>query len=166
MDGIVIRPATAGDLAAVAELRWQMHQARRETTVPQADFVADFLAWAAEHESSHRCLVAVSDGSVIGMAWLAVTPRVPFPGTSHRASGDLQSMYVLPEHRGNRVGGRLVEAVLALARDLGLERVTVHSSRRAVPMYERAGFELSPVLFQADTAHPGAGGTAVPSRHQ
>jgi GNAT superfamily N-acetyltransferase len=59
---------------------------------------------------------------------------------------------VLPEHRDSGVGSRLIETVLALARDAGLERVTVHSSDRAVPVYERAGFASAPVLLQADTA--------------
>ena len=36
--------------------------------------------------------------------------------------------------------GATVEAVLAEARRLGLEHVTVHSSRRAVPLYHRTGF--------------------------
>jgi N-acetylglutamate synthase-like GNAT family acetyltransferase len=39
-------------------------------------------------------------------------------------------MYVIPGERDGGVGGRLVEAVLARAQDLGLERVTVLSSPR------------------------------------
>lgn len=41
-------------------------------------------------------------------------------------------------------------AVLELARTLGLERVTVHSSVRATSAYARQGFAVSPQLLQAD----------------
>jgi len=54
---------------------------------------------------------------------------------------------VIPGERDGGVGGRLVEAVLARAQDLGLERVTVHSSPRAIPAYARRGFAPSPRLL-------------------
>jgi GNAT superfamily N-acetyltransferase len=153
VDGIEIRPAHAADLAAVAELRWHMHQARRQAAATTLDeYVQQFVAWASAHEFSHRCLVAVFAGTVIGMAWLAISPRVPTPDAFRRASGDVQSVFVRPEHRDNGVGGLLTEAVLALARELGLERVTVHSSGRAVPVYQRAGFAVSPRLLQMHPA--------------
>lgn len=89
------------------------------------------------------------------MAWLATTPRVPTPVALRRATGDVQSVFVVPEHRNSGVGSRLIEAVLALARELGLERVTVHSRIRAVAVYERAGFAVSPRLLRADTTRSG-----------
>lgn len=88
--------------------------------------------------------------AVIGAAWLALTPRVPHPGAPERTSGDVQSVYVVPEERSAGLGGRLLDEVLALARELELARVTVHSSVRAVSAYLRAGFARSAVLLQAD----------------
>jgi len=49
-------------------------------------------------------------------------------------------VYVVPELRDRRIGAALLAAVLAVARGLELEHVTVHSSDRAVPLYQRAGF--------------------------
>ncbi|KND29491.1 GNAT family N-acetyltransferase [Streptomyces acidiscabies] len=46
------------------------------------------------------------------------------------------------------VGGRLLGAVVERARELGVERLTVHSSGRAVPAYVRAGFAGSERLLQ------------------
>lgn len=151
---IEIRTASAADLAAAAELRRQMESERRRVD-PHDGFVAAFVAWAAEQAPTHRCLVAVSGEAVIGMAWLAVTPRVPTPRSHRRAAGDLQSVYVVPEHRGRGVGSRLIEAVLALAGELGLERVTVHSSSRAITAYERAGFAVSHRLLQTEVGSSG-----------
>ncbi|MET9829764.1 GNAT family N-acetyltransferase [Streptomyces sp. NPDC006385] len=53
-----------------------------------------------------------------------------------------------PETRDAGLGGRLITETLARAGELGLERVTVHSSPRAIPAYARLGFENSPRLLQ------------------
>lgn len=50
---------------------------------------------------------------------------------------------MVPEERDRAVGDQLIGTVLALARDLGLERVTVHSTDRAVTAFARRGFSLS-----------------------
>lgn len=151
MDDIAVRPARPDELRALAELRRQWtEELGRESVVTRGEFVRHFIAWAKEHRSSHLCVVMLRRGRIIGMAWLAVTARVPHPGVLARSSGDLQSVYVVPDERDGGLGGRLVEGVLRIARDLGLERVTVHSSDRAIPAYARRGFSGSPRLLQAE----------------
>lgn len=157
MDDITIRPAGPDDLEAVAGLRWQWVLENGDTPVTtREEFVRRFLAWAAENAGSHRCMVLVRAGEIIGMAWLAVLQRVPSPGALDRASGDLQCVYVIPGARDGGLGGRLLDAVLLRARDLGLERVTVHSSPRAIPAYARRGFEPSPRLLHAHVGRSAA----------
>lgn len=146
---IAIRPAGPGELPAVAELRWQWtRECYGPPDIPMDQFVPRFVAWARENASTHRCLVMVRGEVVIGMAWLATTPRVPHPRAFERRSGDVQCVYVTPEERDRGLGGRLIDAVVSWAGDLGLERVTVHSSDRAIPAYSRHGFEASPRLLQ------------------
>ena len=153
MDDITIRPAEPAELDFVAELRWRwILEGGHQPVTSREEFVRHFVDWAAEHTGSHRCMVVVRDGVLIGMAWLAVVQRVPTPHALRRASGDLQCVYVIPGERDGGVGGRLVEAVLARAQDLGLERVTVHSSSRAIPAYARRGFASSPRLLHTEVA--------------
>ncbi|WOX09648.1 GNAT family N-acetyltransferase [Streptomyces sp. N50] len=150
MDDITIRPAEPAELDVVAGLRWRWFlEGGDQPVTTRAEFVRHFVDWAEENGSSHRCMVVVRDGTLMGMAWLAVVQRVPSPQALRRASGDLQCVYVIPGERDGGVGGRLVEAVLARAQDLGLERVTVHSSPRAIPAYARRGFASSPRLLHA-----------------
>ncbi|MFE0022216.1 GNAT family N-acetyltransferase [Amycolatopsis sp. NPDC059021] len=149
MEDITIRPARPDDLSAVAELRWNWAQEIYGTPdLSLEEFVPRFVAWA--QETSHRCLVLVRGQVVVGMAWLAITGRVPHPRAIERRSGDVQCVYVVPEERDRGLGGGLIEAVLAWASELGLERVTVHSSDRAIPAYVRHGFEASPSLLQLE----------------
>lgn len=151
MADIVVRPVLDEELETVGRLRWRWGTGD-ESGAGSEEFVRSFAAWAHENKATHRCLVVLRGETVIGMAWLAVTPRVPHPGALRRASGDLQSVYVVPEERGAGLGGRLIDAVLAAAGDLGLERVVVHSSERAVPAYSRSGFAVSRQLLQARPA--------------
>ncbi|MGF0176129.1 GNAT family N-acetyltransferase [Streptomyces sp. Marseille-Q5077] len=159
-DNITVRPAEPGELEAVAGLRWQWILENDDAAPAAADrdgFVRHFVDWAGRNAASHRCMVLVDndvggDLGIIGMAWLAVVRRVPTPHAPDRASGDLQCVYVVPEARDAGLGGRLITETLARARDLGLERVTVHSSPRAIRAYARQGFENSPRLLQTHVA--------------
>jgi len=138
---VTIRKATPVDAAALATFRWgPRSEEDAETGTGRAEFVASFSAWLVEHLPTHLPFVAELDGAVVGMAWLAVAERVPSVDRRYRRFGDVQSVYVVPELRNSGIGAALLREVLAEARRLGLEHVTVHSSDRAVPFYERVGF--------------------------
>jgi GNAT superfamily N-acetyltransferase len=150
---ISIRDAEPGDLAAVAELRWQWVLENDGTpVVSHEEFLALFVEWAQANRGTHSCTVARRGETVIGMAWLAVVPRVPSSRAPMRASGDVQCVYVVPAERDAGVGGRMLAAVLVRAADAGLQRVTVQSTPGAVTAYERAGFAASARLLQATPA--------------
>ena len=141
-------------MAAVGGLRWD--SLLENGGVPDSsrdDFAARFAEWAGGH-GGHECFVAVAGDRVVGMMWLAVVERVPSARSFERASGDLQCAYVVPDRRNTGIGGRLIDAVLTRAAERGLERVTVHSSPRAVPVYERHGFtSADDRLLQAFVAY-------------
>src|SRR6266545_249706 len=139
---VTVRRATAADAPALARLRWRWPGEERDETGPDhAAFLEYFSAWVVDHLSTHLPFLAEVDGRVAGMAWLMLATRVPSPTRIDRRTGDVQSVYVVPELRNSGVGAALLDAVLAEARDRGLEHVTVHSSDRAVPFYLRAGFQ-------------------------
>ena len=140
MDDVEIRPPRPDEWAPVGGLRWDsLRENGGEPSDARDVFSERFAAWAGTH-GGHECFVAVRDNEVLGMMWLAAVDRVPSARLFDRASGDLQCAYVVPDQRNNGIGGRLIEAILARAAELGLERVTVHSSPRAIPAYERHGF--------------------------
>jgi GNAT superfamily N-acetyltransferase len=148
--GITIRAAEPADLVAVANLRWHwVLETDGDPAVSHDEFVDFFVDWAARSDGTHHCTVARRGDTVIGMAWLAVLPRVPSPRALVRASGDVQCVYVVPTERDAGVGARMLDTVLSQAFDLGLERVTVHSSPGAITAYLRVGFEVSDRLLQA-----------------
>lgn len=141
-----------GQLARLLWLNASPDERQRQS--PES-FATDLSAWWAAHARSHVVFIARHHApDVVGMAWLAIVPRVPRPGTTARLSADIQSVFVLPAERGRGVGTALVQAATARALRLGAAHVTVHSSEGAVPLYERLGFASSRVLLQRP-ADPG-----------
>lgn len=150
-----IRHARDDELERVVRLRWLWTTREREQTpdMDEAGFIAGAADWARRHAETHIAHVAATDdGAIIGMAWLALTPRVATPHSLDRWSGDLQSCYVLPDYRGEGIGGRLVQAVLDTASTRGAEHVTVHASADSPTLYARNGFRHSSRLLFADSA--------------
>jgi GNAT superfamily N-acetyltransferase len=145
MDETAIRPATEDDLHSVAALRWQwlVEENGAVFSIPEDMFIRQFASWAHEHAQTHRCLVAERDGAVIGMAIFALFDRVPTPRDLERVSAELQCVYVAPTARSSGIGARLIDSAVTAAGDFGAERITVHSSERAVTSYARAGFSSS-----------------------
>lgn len=138
------------DVAELARLLWLNASPEQRADQSAEAFVDDLAAWWASHDDSHFAFVARLDSELVGMAWLAVVPRVPRPGMTTRRSADIQSVFVVPEFRGQRVGSALVQAAAEHALELGAGHVTVHSGRKAVPVYERLGFASSRQLLQKE----------------
>ena len=149
-----IRTAGTADVGSVAGLLLQFAESDG-TAGDRRRFATDLLGWWEVHRDSHRAfLAALPSGDAVGMAWLALTARVPRPGATSRLCGDLQSLYVVPEHRSTGVGAALVGSALRHAESLGLEHVTVHANERARRLYERVGFRSSGDLLMWTAADP------------
>ena len=82
------------------------------------------------------------------MAWLAVFDRVPNPDSFVRLSGDIQSVYVVPEQRGLGVATRMVEMLVEIADARGIASISADSSEQALAFYHRLGFRRSLLLLQ------------------
>jgi GNAT superfamily N-acetyltransferase len=143
-----IRVAGPDDLPTLAHLLW-LHAAPDEQATQSPDsFAEEVVDGWGRHQSTHTGFLARSgDATHVGMAWSALLPRTPRPGSVERWSGDIQSVFVLPEYQGEGIGSALVRAAAERAERAGAARVTVHSGRKAVPVYERLGFTSSPQLM-------------------
>jgi len=144
-----ISQANADDIADLARLLWLDTHDKEPAEQSVDEFAAELEQWWAGHQDSHLAFVARLLGpEIVGMAWVALVPRVPRPGATSRLSADIQSVFVMPKQRGQGIGSALVGAASEHAAHLGSLRVTVHSGRKAVPVYERLGFESSRQLLQ------------------
>src|SRR6266511_659227 len=102
---VTVRRATAADAPALARLRWRWPGEERDETGPDhAALLAYFSAWVVDHLSPHLPFLAELAGRVARMAWLMLATRVPSPTRIDRRTGDVQSVYVVPELRNSGVG--------------------------------------------------------------
>jgi len=152
----IIRRAGTADLSAVAGLRWRwsVQENGAAPVMSREQYDAALVAWAAEHRDSHVGFVAELDGSIVGMTWIAITPRFPTPQSAERRTADLQSVYVVPEARGHGIGSALVRAAIEEAVARGASRAVVHSSDAAIELYARHGFVSSARLRDRDLPEP------------
>lgn len=134
MTEATVRSSTPTDFEMIAALRWSWIVDENGTpgVVERDVFVQEFVAWAHTNSATHHPFVAEVEGQVVGMAWLALYPRVPSPRALTRITGDVQSVYVVPELRDQGIGSRLIAATVDAATALGVEIMVVHSSPDSV----------------------------------
>ncbi len=147
---IEARRAEESELEQTVRLRWSWAAEFGVASVlDEEEYVTGAAQWAREHAATHVPHIALrGPGLIVGMAWLALTPRVPTTKSLDRWSGDLQSCYVVPEQRGRGIGAALVRAVLATAGERGVEHVTVHATAdNAARLYAGNGFVASERLL-------------------
>lgn len=134
---MTIRPAGPEDRDAVTELlaaQFDEHDIAlsRETLAAAVDGV---LVDAGRGV----LLLALLGDTPVAVAYLAWTWTLEHGGRV----GWLEELYARPEHRGRGVGGALLEAVCARAREAGCRALDLEvesSHARAIRLYERRAF--------------------------
>jgi len=126
-----VRPATAADARAMAELFAAVAQERTgiatEPPVDVEERTAQFTATLAES------IVAVADGQVVGMIHTTV---------SRHGFGEV-GMLVGREWRGRGVGSALIHATIDWAHDQGLHKLCLEvfaHNAAAIALYRKCGF--------------------------
>ena len=103
---------------------------------PALENVQKFIA--SNVKLGHPQFVAEHIGRVVG--WCDAIPGEKVSGTAH--IGRL-GMGIVSDYRGNRIGQRLLEATIELARGVGLEKIelSVYASNvPAICLYRKLGF--------------------------
>lgn len=152
---VAIRAATAEDAAQLAELKllWSPPDVEPKDC-ERAMFAHDLRSWIEAAPDARICTVAAIGDQLVGMAWLVVFERAPDYDARRRLTGDVQSVFVRPAHRGHGIAGELVRALLGAADDRGVLRVTVSANVDAAPVYLRAGFRDAPMLLERRRERP------------
>ncbi|MDO4258236.1 MAG: GNAT family N-acetyltransferase [Actinomycetaceae bacterium] len=161
LESISIRPISAEETPLLEEFTyWAIHIPQGETPPERSILKEPFLRALFEGFGSgayDRAVVAHDGHEIIGIAWVrichsygSVAPDIPELAIS-----------VLPDQRGRGVGMCLMQALLRLIDEDGVEKISlsVQKDNRAVRLYERCGFT---VLKEQETdfimvrSHPSA----------
>lgn len=78
------------------------------------------------------CFVACDNDRIVGIISGFADYNVGF--------GDM--FYVLPQHRHSTVGGRLMQRLVQMCKDLNLDTLTLDCMEQSIKMYEKLGFRV------------------------
>lgn len=138
-----LRPSTLADLEThvahrIAMFR-DMEMGTEEGLKRMAEaFRPQLRSWLLTGQC--RGLVAEVHGKPVAGALLLLKESLPTPVTPLSVRGYLFNVYTDPTHRRRGLASRLTQALLDLARELGVEILELHASLEAEPMYQRLGF--------------------------
>jgi GNAT superfamily N-acetyltransferase len=138
---IDVRPATVGDVEALAALRWEFRAGRAAPAESQASFLARCTEWMRQalETGTWRSWIAVREDRIVGQVWLQPLAKVPNPVGELERHAYLSNLFVVPDERGG-VGTQLLQRALDWAAANGVDRVVLWPSARSVTLYERHGF--------------------------
>lgn len=69
--------------------------------------------------------------------------RMPMPTYDPGGWGYVSLLYVLPTHRGQGLGAQLFYAAERDAMKMGLSRVLLHPTEKAIPLCRRCGYQTA-----------------------
>ncbi|MEV5966035.1 GNAT family N-acetyltransferase [Kribbella sp. NPDC051952] len=150
-----IRPATPADLdgvVACVTALFVQDSGTRDPLRNQGWPAAHAAEWCAGMIAAPSALVLVAtDGEdVVGHL---IGDLMPASDMWTGARAELVSMYVDPASRGAGVGGRLVDAFVAWAKDGGAARLTVTAyaeNEAALALYRKHGFAPLSIISTVD----------------
>ncbi|MHB8900714.1 MAG: GNAT family N-acetyltransferase [Thermoguttaceae bacterium] len=138
MEQLQIRPAAAGDLAAINAI--YNHYVIHSTTTYQTDpeTAEGRQAWFSARGPAHPVTVAEAGGEVLG--WAALSPFRSKAAYRHTVEN---SVYVRHDARGKGVGGALLSDLVRRAGELGHHSVVAvidADQAASIALHSRWGF--------------------------
>lgn len=100
-------------------------------------------AWADRRTPEQHARIIASTATFVAEAGLTVAgfANVALDGIGTLQHGEVDQLFVTPDHGGRGVARLLLHAVERAAREHGLARLITHVSWRAVPVFERSGYQ-------------------------
>jgi len=142
----IVRKARPEDFKAVQDLNYQLFVHDQEydpllkMTWPYDKEGAAYLAKRVAGKEG-VCFVAELDGRVIG--YLCGGMMKPYSYRMVKKQAELENTLVAAEYRGQRIGEKLFESLMAWAKEQGAERILVSAAAQnleAIKFYRRVGF--------------------------
>ncbi len=141
-----LRPAAAGDAAAMVDVHYAAVQA-----IDRRLYSDEVLAaWSPTPEESRRAWLADLVGRDTTLSLVAVSASAAIVGFCIALPGEalLKSLYVHPACSGQGIGQALLRQVEARCRALGVAVLELNASHNAVTFYRRCGYEARGPVVQ------------------
>jgi len=171
---VVVRRATAADLATIVELRLAMMieitELRRVSGAPTDPLDLAALRppnerWIAEHlDRDFLAWLAEIDDRPVGSVGLLWFSHPPGPTSAPGTEAYLLNVYTRPEARRMGLARALMERAIEAAREAGVKRVWLRTSEAGRPLYESLGFRPRDNDLRLDIEQPRAASSTSSAR--
>ncbi len=151
----MLRRGSAADLAALEPLWVSVHHRHAEAMPELAPYVDDQQTWAARSalyaellgKRDTILLLAAADGELVGYGLAHVMPAgdtwVADTWQTGNRIGEIESLAVLPSHRGHGIGTQLLTGLESELRAIGVRDLIIGvlpGNEAAIRLYQRHGF--------------------------
>ena len=156
---VVIRPMQPDDEPFQWDMGWEATAMNAEARARGRDTVMALPQlrryFVGMGRSGDAGVVAVTtDGARLGVAWYRLFSAEETGFGFIAVDVPVLAMGVVPEERGQGIGGALLDALLALAREQGFRALSLAVDRQnpARRLYERKGFRDAGISDSSDTS--------------
>jgi ribosomal protein S18 acetylase RimI-like enzyme len=146
MAAAALRRATAEDAAIIARHRRCMFADMGASDAAMLAWVEEAARpWLRERLADGRYIGVLieADGAVIAGGGMEVLQGAPNPRTRDNRRGYIYNVYTEPAHRRQGHARRIMGALLATLREMGITRADLHASDEGRALYEALGFETT-----------------------
>lgn len=140
---MTIREINLGDVGIITRMRIQMLEEVSDQPLPEG-LDSSVHRFIMKHMLDNTCLgmAAEQDGQIIADAVIYLFETMPDEFNVRGLTAILYNVYTLPEFRGQGIMTRMLPEVIRLAREAGAEELKMSAEKKAIPLYERMGFQL------------------------
>ena len=141
---MTIREINLGDVGIITRMRIQMLDEVTDEPLPEA-LESSVHHFILKHMMDRTCLgvVAEQDGEVIADAVIYLFETMPDEVNVQGLTAMLYNVYTVPAYRGQGIMARMLPEVIRLAKEAGAAELKMSAEKKAIPLYERMGFQIS-----------------------
>lgn len=154
MEDIKLRPATLDDLEALEEFEQGVIQFERPFAPQLKPDPIHYYAIEDLIENDDACFVVADlDGELIACGYGLIQNSKPTKIERHHAY--LGFMYVVPEHRGKGVNGKVIEYLINWSKENNLKEIVLEvyaGNESAIQAYKKIGFEPGLLKMRLNTS--------------
>lgn len=106
---------------------------------------AQMNTYLTDHLNQSVTVLGAFDGAkMVGCAYLLFQDRPYHDSFAHGKIGEVVNVYTLPDYRRQGIAGQMMDAIIAIAKERGLDQLRLNASQAGRGVYEQKGFVDNP----------------------
>lgn len=150
---MVFRLATASDLEALAEMRWQHeYEETNNFNITKDEFISHCKLFLKEGLDNGTWVywIAEEESSIIANIYVNRIRKVPKPQKLFAEIGYITNVHTKEEYRNKGIGTELLNKVKHWAVENEIELLFLWPSKKSVNYYERQGFSMKNEILELE----------------